>query len=254
MIKMIIMDLDGTLLNNDKNISPYALSILEKCKKIGIKIVFATARSVKSTKRLADLVNPDILILNDGALIMGNNNKVIHKKLLSIDTSQGIIKECIDKNDIGAITMETDMNFYRTYKEPFHPDWGYGIHYDFSVPVFEKAYKISIEIFNEKTALDIGNKFTECKLTCNSGENYYRYSHKEAGKMKAVEIISGYENVQLNDIIAFGDDFNDIEMIERCGIGIAMGNGIDEIKKVAKYICENNDNDGVGKWIEKNVL
>jgi hydroxymethylpyrimidine pyrophosphatase-like HAD family hydrolase len=59
--KMIVMDLDGTLLDDNKNISKYTLSILKKCKNKGIKIVIATARSENSGKRIINLVEPDIM-------------------------------------------------------------------------------------------------------------------------------------------------------------------------------------------------
>jgi Cof subfamily protein (haloacid dehalogenase superfamily) len=254
MTKMIITDLDGTLLADDKNISDYNVSILKKCKKIGIKIVFATARSDKACKRITDLVNPNILILNDGALIMDENKKIIYRKVLSKETTDGIIKECINNKDIGVITVETDENYYVSYEKAFHPDYDHGIYYDFSEKLSQESYKISVEIFTEKTALDIKNKFKECKLTYNFGENWYRFSHKDVDKMNAINILSEERNILLSDIVAFGDDYNDIEMIKKCGIGVAMGNGIKEIKENAKYICEKNNENGVGRWIEKNIL
>jgi Cof subfamily protein (haloacid dehalogenase superfamily) len=254
MTKMIITDLDGTLLADDKNISDYNVSILKKCREIGIKIVFATARSGKACKRMTDLVNPDILILNDGALIVDENKEIIYRKVLSKETTDGIIKECINNKDIGVITAETDENYYVSYKKAFHPDYDHGIYYDFSKKLSKESYKISVEIFTGKIALDIKNKFNECKLTYNFGENWYRFSHKDVDKMNAINILSEERSILLSDMAAFGDDYNDIEMIKRCGIGVAMGNGIKEIRECARYVCENNNENGVGKWIEKNIL
>jgi hydroxymethylpyrimidine pyrophosphatase-like HAD family hydrolase len=174
MVKIIIMDLDGTLLNDDKNISDYTLSILEKCKCNGIKIGLATARSKLSAKEIIDLVKPDFSILNNGALIIKENNEIIYNKLLSLESLDEIKDEHISGIDIE--------------------------------------------------------------------------------KMNAIEILSKEQNIPLSRILAFGDDYNDIEMIKKCGIGVAMENGIDEVKSVAKYICGKNNNDGVGKWIEENVL
>jgi Cof subfamily protein (haloacid dehalogenase superfamily) len=253
MIK-IIMDLDGTLLTDDKNISEYNVSILKECKKAKIKIVFATARSEKACKRITDLINPDILILNDGALITDENKKIIYRKVLSKETTNGIIRNCMNNKNVGVITVETDEHYYVTYEKAFHPDYDHGIYYDFSKELSKESYKISVEIFTEETALDIKNKFNECKLTYNFGENWYRFSHKDVDKMNAITIIGKDRNILLSDIVAFGDDYNDIEMIKRCGIGVAMENGIKEIKEYAKYVCENNNEDGVGKWIEKNIL
>ena len=54
--------------------------------------------------------------------------------------------------------------------------------------------------------------------------------------------------------VAFGDDYNDIEMLRDCGIGVAVANAIPEVKTAADYICDTNDNDGVAKWLEERVL
>jgi hydroxymethylpyrimidine pyrophosphatase-like HAD family hydrolase len=78
--------------------------------------------------------------------------------------------------------------------------------------------------------------------------------HREAKKILAIKAIVKEENIGMEKTIAFGDDFNDMEMLKECGIGIAMKNGVDEIKEIAKYICKSNNEDGVGKWIEENIL
>jgi Cof subfamily protein (haloacid dehalogenase superfamily) len=252
---MIIMDLDGTLLNDDKNISNYTLSILERCKGTGIKIVIATARSEKSAKRCIDVIKPDIMILNGGALIIKNSKEIIYKKLLSAETSDAIINECIKNKNVGDITVKTEENYYVSYKNSaYHADYIDGEYYDFTKPLSKNTYKISAEIFDKRTALLIENKFKECKMIIFTGENWYRFSHKEVDKITAIKEIIRKEGIDISDIIAFGDDYNDIEMVKNCGIGVAMENGVEEIKKVAKYICKNNNEDGVGKWIEENIL
>jgi len=175
MIKMIVMDLDGTLLNdNDENISSYTLSILEKCKEKGIKIVIATARSRLPTEEIIELIKPDFSILNDGALILNENKVVIYSKLLSL----GMLDEIDDE--------------------------------------------------------------------------YLEYI--EAEKMDAIEIISMEQNIPLSEIAAFGDSFNDIKMIKNCGTGVAMENAEHAVRRFSKDICENNNEDGVAKWIERNIL
>jgi Cof subfamily protein (haloacid dehalogenase superfamily) len=255
MVKMIVMDLDGTLLTDDKNISKYTLAILKKCKANGIKIVIATARSEKSAKRCIDLVKPDIMILNGGALVINNDRKLIYKKFLSARTSDGIINECINNENVGDLTVETDMNYYVSYKDhAYHQDYMHGEYYDFSKPLSQKTYKITVEIIDRDIALAIENKYKECKLVSFSGENWHRFAHKDAEKMAAIRAIERDEKMEASEIIAFGDDYNDIEMVKGCGTGIAMGNGIEEIKRAAKYICGKNNEDGVGKWIENNLL
>jgi hypothetical protein len=78
--------------------------------------------------------------------------------------------------------------------------------------------------------------------------------HKEATKSKAVSAIAGHWNIQQSGILAFGDDFNDIDMLSFAGTSIATGNAFDEVKTVANHVCDTNDNDGVAKWLEENIL
>lgn len=78
--------------------------------------------------------------------------------------------------------------------------------------------------------------------------------HKGATKINGILAIAKEFNILKNEIIAFGDDVNDKEMLQNCGLGIAMDNAIDEIKGIADCICESNDNDGVAKYLEDRVL
>ncbi|MDR1230332.1 MAG: HAD family hydrolase [Spirochaetaceae bacterium] len=186
---------------------------------------------------------------------INNDREIIYKRLLSVETSDGIIHECINNKNVGYLTVETEKNYYVSYKESEdHPDYMHGEYYDFSNPLSQETYKITVEIVDRKIALDIENKFKESKLISFFGENWHRFVHKEAEKIDAIHEIAKHENIAISEITAFGDDYNDIEMVKNCGVGIAMENGIEEIKQVAKYICGKNNEDGIGKWIEKNLL
>jgi Cof subfamily protein (haloacid dehalogenase superfamily) len=238
---MIVMDLDGTLLTSDKNISNYTLSILDKCKNNGIKIVTASGRSEKASRRILDLVKPNLMILNGGSLVKDNNDKIIYKRLLSIKTSNELINECIKNENIGKIKVETEENDYINYEEPpYHQDYMHEKYYDFSNQLSKKIYKISIEMFDKKTLPIFEDKFTECKVIDYSGDSLCEFYPKEAGKMKAIEMILREKDIKLSDVIAFGNDYNDIEMIKRCGLGVAVENGIEEIRKTANLENENN--------------
>lgn len=258
MVKMIVMDLDGTLLTNDKNVSKYNISVLQKCKNYGIKIVTATARSEKSSKRINDLVKPDYMILNGGALAIGCNGKILYKRLMSCKTTDGIIGDCINNENVRNITVETIEDYYTTFNETAdlidYVDYMHGKYNDFTKPLTQESYKITCEILNLKTGQKIVKKYEESDFIMFSGEGWGRFAHKEAEKLLAVKEVIKMENITLNNVVAFGDDYNDLNMIKECGIGIAMGNGIKEIKEVAKYICKTNNEDGIGKWLEENIL
>jgi len=78
--------------------------------------------------------------------------------------------------------------------------------------------------------------------------------NRKATKWEAVKLLANHFNISTDEVVAFGDDYNDISMLHECGIGIAVDNALDEVKAVADYNCDTNDNDGVAKWLEENVL
>ena len=78
--------------------------------------------------------------------------------------------------------------------------------------------------------------------------------NKNASKWLGVKELIKYFEIDIKDTIAFGDDISDLTMLKNCGKGICVKNGLDEVKAIADDICEDNENDGIAKWIEENVL
>ena len=83
---------------------------------------------------------------------------------------------------------------------------------------------------------------------------WYKLSKKGATKEKAITELCRHLNITASKIATFGDDFNDIGMLKLCGKGLAMENAITEVKESANKVCASNENDGVARWIEKNLL
>ena len=100
----------------------------------------------------------------------------------------------------------------------------------------------------------IANKYPEFSFLHISGSDLYDINPQNATKFNGVKIIAEHFNILLSEILAFGDDYNDVVMIRECGIGVAMSNAICECKTAADYICDTNDNDGVAKFIESHLL
>lgn len=255
---MIMLDLDGTLLCSDKSISDYTISVLERCKQKDIKIAIATARSEMASKRYIDTVKPDIVISNGGSLVRHGEN-TIHTCMLSAKTSDDITAQLMRKEEFVSIGLETKTGYYVSWTDALTPDYAHAIYYDFSVPLSEDTYKIAVELSHTRTnsgsnaAIDVAKNHPDCCLISYTGENFYRLAHVNSGKMSAIKEVAKYFNTDLSQIASFGDDYNDIEMIRDCGIGVAMGNAIDEVKTVANYVCDINDNDGIAKWLDSYV-
>ncbi|MCL2045457.1 MAG: HAD hydrolase family protein [Oscillospiraceae bacterium] len=77
---------------------------------------------------------------------------------------------------------------------------------------------------------------------------------REATKSKALHEIANFWKIAQTEIVAFGDDINDIDLLAYAGMGVAMGNALNVVKADANYVCGTSDDDGVVKWIEENVL
>ncbi len=87
-----------------------------------------------------------------------------------------------------------------------------------------------------------------------SRDNLIMIMHKGATKFNGIIKIAKELNIDKSEIIAFGDDHNDKELLSNVGIGVAMGNSIADVKMIADYICDTNDNDGVARWLDENII
>ena len=78
--------------------------------------------------------------------------------------------------------------------------------------------------------------------------------NKDATKSKAVAALAAHWGITKSEIAAFGDDLNDIDLLNHVGISVAMANALNDVKAAADHLCDTNDNDGVAKWLEENLL
>lgn len=257
-IDVIFTDLDKTLLLDNKTISDYTVEILTKCIQRKIMVIFATARSEKSCERFLAKFIPTAIISNGGALAR-KNDEVIYRAMLPKETANKLINICSKTPSVGYITVDTEDGYYVNHpidkNDSSWMDYLHGIQYDFANCVFDRdIYKLSAEISNSHDAYKIAGLFPDVDILAYAGENWYRYAHKAATKWAAVKAVAAFFNIDIKNTAAFGDDYNDVEMIKNCGTGIAVENAIDSVKAVSDYICANNNEDGVARWIEKNIL
>ena len=256
-IKMIVTDLDRTLLRSDKNISEYTARVLSTCQQRGIFVVFATARSENSCKRFTDTIKPDAIVSNGGALVR-IGEKIIYRSAMNMETVNDLLLSCLEQHNVGYITVDTDRGYFINKpvdtNDPGWIEYLPAFHVDFSKGLDCDAYKITVEIEDATIANQIASDFPTVDVIPFSGEGWYRFADKNADKWHGVKALVGNLGLKLTDIVAFGDDYNDVEMIRDCGIGVAVANAISEVKSVADYICDTNDNDGVAKWIEERIL
>ncbi len=254
--KMLLFDLDGTLLQSDKSISNRTLSALKKCKENGILIGASTSRSEQNSLVCLSELKPDILISSGGALVK-YSDKYIYRAEFSSDETNEMID--MARNICGKdceITIDTIDAHYWNYKadpKKIDKSWGDSIYTDFS-NFSECSLKMCVEIFEQDKADELAGRLSDCDCIRFSDGYWYKFTKKNATKENAIMKIMGVCGFAADSIIAFGDDYADIGMLELCGIGVAMGNAIDEVKDKADIVIGSNDEDGIADFIEKEII
>ncbi|GIN74791.1 hypothetical protein J14TS2_52660 [Bacillus sp. J14TS2] len=125
---------------------------------------------------------------------------------------------------------------------------------DFQYPLDDKLLHCSCRTNDDLFMKSISARYPEFSFIRHNESDLYDINPKDATKLDGIKMIAKYFNILLSEVIAFGDNYNDIKMLQGCGIGVAMSNAIDECKSASKFICSDCDNDGVARWLEENLL
>lgn len=254
MIKMIITDLDQTILRDDGSISGYTKEMLEECKKRGILIGIATARLMTNAIHLQELLGAELLICSNGS-------RVIYKgeDLEGILIDAGTVHDLTDSlqrlESMDEILMEGKEQVYiNTYRfKPPHP-YATARHTDFAGGMRQEAFQIFAGIHDEKEAQDLIRRFPQCRCLHYRDSVRYAFLAKEVSKKNALLRTARKLHISMSEIAGFGDDEGDIEMLSVCGIGVAMGNALESAKKVSDAVTKTNNEDGVAWFIERHIL
>lgn len=252
-VKMIVTDLDRTLLRKDKTISDYTANVLNRCRERGIKVVFATARPKRTVNHFFGSIPADAVILHNGAVIYVNDSLFNHCGIAS-DIKNSILLSINRDYPSTTLSVEIDDVFYANFDVSTIWNYTQAIRSDFTDLPDKPADKIIVGV---KSMDDIErfSKYLPDDLYIEMNENKLGLiMHKDATKQAAIKVIADYFGCAFSDIVAFGDDYNDIGMLRECGISVAVANALNEAKTAANYVCDSNDNDGVARWLEGYVL
>jgi Cof subfamily protein (haloacid dehalogenase superfamily) len=266
--------MDGTLLNSKKRISDYSKASIKRAHDMGVHIVISTGRLYADAEVFSDLIGvKSPIIASNGAVIRGiDKNDIIHKSVFDEELCNKIL-DIFAKFDIQPI--------FNTPEKIYTGNLGYKLFIDYikakgavnktvktqyvfswkqwsRVFNYEKNNIVKCEVITkdkEKLHL-IGKELESIKELelVNSTDHNIEITRKGVSKGSGMKILSEYFNIKRDEIIAIGDSGNDVSMIEFAGLGVAMGNAMEQAKQVADYVTDTNDNDGVAKVIDKFVL
>lgn len=253
-IKLILSDLDETLLHSDKSISDYSVRIFEQCRQHGILVGFCTSRGKSNIIPFEKKINPDICICNGGASIY-HNRTLLHESYFSIEETNSILESArvVCGSDC-EITIDTIDKIFWNRKKDKSTDYADNSIYDdfsnFTLP----AMKICVQTDDLEKAQKIARSVSSCDFLPFSDIPWYKFSPASATKENGILILCKNLNISPQEILAFGDDFNDIGMLKLCGKGIAMGNAIAQVKDIADGMTKTNNEDGVAWYVENFIL
>jgi Cof subfamily protein (haloacid dehalogenase superfamily) len=266
MYKLIALDMDGTLLREDKTISKETHKAIQRARSKGVKVVLTTGRPIDGVKRYLkelDLINDDDYVISyNGALVQNTKTKeVIAQTLMSLD----------DLDYLYKLSQELKVNIHAlTDSSCITPKWSkYSqVEADINdIPLdfvdFNNINKnttiVKIMFIDEPEHLshvisklppEIYEKYTVLKST----PYFLEFLDKRVNKGAGVEILAKKLGIKTEEIICVGDAGNDLHMIQFAGLGVAMGNAFPEVKEVADYITLSNEENGVAYVIDKFVL
>jgi len=252
-IKMIVSDLDKSLLNDERQISEYTKTVFQECVNIGFIVVFATARPMRATKIFFSSIKPNATICHGGAIVY-INEKQFFESGIGQDHVKKILQKIIQNYPQSNLAIESNDEIYANFDPSIY--WGEIAYKTLDIENLPKTNieKIIVGLESFKNTDEI-KKYLYKDLYLEISEGLVGIiMNKNASKWNGIKKLLEYYKLKKDNVIAFGDDYNDIEMVKNCGIGIAMENGINEIKNVAKGICGKNSEDGIAKWIKENIL
>lgn len=249
--KMIVFDLDGTLLDDSKKISDFTRDVLAEFKSKGGLIALATGRVKKNTDLYAKQINADYVICQNGSIVYERD-----LILSQIEIDQQLVEDLIHsllkiKNSNLAVAYPTRI---LTNNKQFVKS-GVRDYCDFSVFPLNEIQKISLFTNSHDQVRNFDFDSYGCKVLYSSEDpNYFVIMNKNVDKLYGIRTICDKLNLKLDDVVAFGDDYNDYEMLRNCGIGVAVRNANELLKKEVQYNCGENNEDGPAKWIKDNLL
>lgn len=264
MIKMLVIDLDETLLHTDKTISAFSEEVLKKARAAGIRVVLATARPVRTVKYYLTLIECDAVICHNGAVTIQDGERLGQRYLVPISEAEKILTALQNRNPHRKLSIEINDRIYANFDVTLF--WGKtdrdkellkasSIQTDFSDLPDSDADKVLIELYSEKEYDEILSLLSaDLYAELSDGGKLCLVMNRKAKKLNAIKYLAKKWKISTAQIAAFGDDRNDIEMLKHCGTGVAMKNAINEVLSVADAVTDTNDDDGVAKYILNYIL
>ena len=271
MYKLIISDLDETLLNSEHKICDENIKLINKASKLGIKFIPATGRGYNEVSdilvdlNLHDKEDEYVISFNGGAITENKHMKVMNFENLPFEIANEIYKFGLKKDVCIHVYTEKDIYMYNVNDDERK-------RYENRETAFIEINEMSLDFLNDtpiakvlyqnvdipylKNISDEMTHITDNNVSVSYSSNRYMEFNKiGVNKGKAVLNLSKLLGAEPNEVIVVGDNYNDIPMLEVAGLSVAAGNAVQDVKNICDYVCKNDNNEGViAEVVEKFII
>ena len=264
-IRLVAIDLDGTLLTSAKRISDGTADVLRAAhRRKGVAVVLASARPPRSVMPFYDQLGLDTPMINyNGALVWDPvARRVVMHLPIPLKTAKDVVRlarRLLPEVAVSAEILDrwyTDRLDERYFTETallFKPDRIAPIG-EWLVEPVTKLLLLAPPAQLAKVQAAVTESFRHQVSMVRTEEHLLQIMHATVSKAQALRCIAGELAVTREHVMAIGDNANDVGMIQWAAIGVAVGNATPEVKAVAKVITEANDEDGVAKVVRRYIL
>ena len=244
-MKILIFDLDNTLLNSDELVAAPERETLTEMSRRGLLICYITARSPRAVPSILEGLPCDAVSYYNGA-VTHCGGQITDENL--INYSDGIAIYRLLESNLREFTISV-------YAEPYSYRNGTVVNLDTkevtagTILDMPENHIQRLRITADFANFDIARHLPEYLSAVQTRDGSIMVLNKNAVKERALRAIAEHFTVDTADVMSFGDDLTDIEMIKASGVGVAIGNAIDELKEAADFVADTNDNHGVSKFL-----
>lgn len=267
-IKLIAIDMDGTLLTPQHNISPAVSAAIAAARSLGVHVVLATGRPFIGVQRYLHELGLDAssgyCVTNNGALVQRTDTaECVAQTPLRFEDY--LYCEALSRK-LNVHLHALDFNYVYTANKDISPYTVYESHLT-GMPLkyraveemdraltFPKVMMIDEPERLDNAILQMPEEARERYTIIKSAPYYLEIMDKRVNKGEGVRMLAEFLGLTAENVMAIGDHENDLAMIRYAGTGVAMGNAIDEVKAISQFVTKPNTEDGVAYAIERFVL
>ena len=261
-VKLVVSDMDGTLLNTKGEVSHLFFEQFKILKKHNIQFVAASGRQYNSIVDKLSVIKDEIYVIAENGGLIKKGNDLLQVNALApekIKKAIPILRGIKDTNIVlcgksSAFIESKNQDFINLFQEYYH---SYQIVDDLmEIASDEEFLKIAVYHFNssETYIYPVVKDFKDEILIKISGKNWLDISETKANKGNALREVQKRLNITKEETLVFGDYHNDLEMLQEATFSFAMGNAHQDVKNTANFSTDTNNNNGVEKILQELIL